>query len=69
MEMTYILNSGNAVSFYDEEESQFGCLCTFPFNDTAAGDLSKGRVASLALPGAAVALSANMGDKSFASDG
>lgn len=70
MEMTYPLTSGDIVKFYDDDdESRFGCLCTFPFNDEAFGGIGKHRVASLALLGAAVAIGANLGNKGLASSG
>jgi hypothetical protein len=60
-EMRYTLNNGNTVQF--DEEGDCGCLCTFPFNDEVIGKkLSKGRIYSLALLGAAVAIQANTRD-------
>lgn len=70
METTYPLTSGDVVQFYDDDdESRFGCLCTFPFNDEVFGGISKQRVASLALLGAAVAIGANLGNKGLATSG
>jgi hypothetical protein len=56
-EMSYILNNGTSVRF-SEDNYDYGCLCTFPFNYKDK-KLSNGTVASLALLGAAVAIGAN----------
>ena len=41
---------------FSESDEEWGCLCTFPHNDAAFSEISKGRVAQLALFGAAVVL-------------
>jgi hypothetical protein len=48
----------------DEETDTWPCLCTFPFNNEAFGNkLGEWTVASLALLGAAVAISSNQPSK------
>ena len=41
---------------FSAADEGYGCLCTFPHNDAAAGGLDRDRVRSLALFGAAVRL-------------
>ena len=46
---------GKSIRF-SETDYNFGCLCTFPWNDEACGEISTQRVMALALLGAAVKL-------------
>jgi len=58
-ETQYLCNNGNKIIF-DTEESKYSCLCTFPHNYEIKGKkLNKWTIASLALLGAGVAISAN----------
>ena len=54
---------------FSEDDDEFVCLCTFPYNDEAAGErLDPERVRSLALLGAAVVLNRYDGDIGYLPD-
>ena len=66
MEMSYATNHENMVEFGDDDTGRYGCLCTFPHNDSVMGKkFGKDTVASLALLGAAIAIDANQGSQGF----
>lgn len=54
-----ILNFAGPVDIsFDELDDTYNCLCTFPTNDEALNNISKERLRSLALLGAAVCIAA-----------
>ena len=67
-ETQYVCNNDNRIMF-DTEDSEYGCLCTFPHNYEVSGKkLNKWTIASLALLGAGIAISANKASSMIGSD-
>jgi hypothetical protein len=58
-EMKYVTNKNRYIQFSNNDNSEFGCLCTFLFNYQHLKKLNKHDIANLALLGAAVAIEAN----------